>query len=282
MSTTLLATRLHGATHSEPGAQRNEDAVWLDEQVGIVVDGASGIGGDCWDHPGSAAQWFAQRLASALSCELAEPTTAITAALTSATATLRQEWAALSPTPVAAGPSGAVAGLRLFDDQLELFTLGDCTTLIELTDGSVEVLHDPTVPRLDATMVEEMVCAARHLGIRIPEARPAVKERIQRQRLARNTPGAYWIADLTGAGAPHALTMTLPQQIVRRVAIMSDGYAAAQTWLPCPSILLDAMEDDLAGVARRIRAEYAADPDFERYHRAKMIDDMTALLVRAA
>lgn len=276
------ATRLVGTTHTEPGAYRNEDSVALNGYSGIVVDGASGVGDDGWNLPGSAAQWFSGCLAQILSVRLCDPWVPITDALAEASTQLRAEWTALSSSPAEAGPSGAVAGVRMRADDVELFTLGDCTTLVELVDGSVDLLHDLTVPRLDAAMVEEMVQAARRLGVRIPEARPAVKDRICRQRRTRNTPGGYWIADLTGAGSAHVLTARYPADRVRRIAIMSDGFAVARTWFPNAHDLLDQMEFDLAAVAGRIRAEYAADPDFERYHRAKMIDDMTALLVRVS
>lgn len=270
------------STLCEPGAARNEDAVHTGPSSIVVVDGASGLSGRSvmgWE---SDPQWFSHRLAPLVGGKIADQNASITAAVGASLEELRAEYAAALAagglTPSAADyPSASLAVVRATARQLEIFSLGDCTTLVDYTDGTVEAIHDGTVSALDAAVIARMVQLAAANGT-VREARELVGDQLRANRALMNRGGGYWITDLTAAGLDHATATVRRLEEVRDVAVMTDGFAAAHDVLHLvggPSSFLEALRTEgAAALGRRIVDGLDGDPDFERYPRLKHRDDM--------
>lgn len=277
----------------EPGSAHNEDAIHLAPTCIVVVDGASGLSRESVMGWASDAQWFSHRLAD-LACEQSTGAWASqSSAMRHALSELRREFGkALDSEPSLARtrsradlPSASVAMARLTSTHLEIFSLGDCTTLVGYMDGSVEAIHDASVTRLDGATISLMVHLARANGTSVRSARELVDDdlRVHRMLMNRDHDG-YWIADLSGAGIDHATVFRRRLGEVRDVALMTDGFAAAYDVLglvDSPSSFLESLRTHgPAALGARIVNALDGDPDYEKYPRLKHRDDMA--IVHAA
>lgn len=100
------------------------------------------------------------------------------------------------------------------------------------------------------------------------------------QQRHRNVPGGYWVAAADPDAATHAVIRTIPREMIRRAAVLSDGAAAfvdygLADWGEVLDILQHAGPAELI---RRIRKAEASDPLGERWPRYKTSDDATAAL----
>lgn len=161
--------------------------------------------------------------------------------------------------------------------------LGDCTAAVALRDGTVRVLHDPTLDGLDRENHERMWRYARENGTMMAEARRAVNDGFVHTRLMMNEPDGYWAADVSCRGFGHEMTERFPLDDVAGAIMFSDGYAAA--------VRMGVVGDmgELAagtlggygvGIAERLRAAEREDGMLMRVHRSKASDDATYVAMR--
>jgi len=276
---------------SEAGAVHNEDAIHRAPRCIVVVDGASGLSRESVMGWASDAQWFSHRLAILIGRELtgerALPASALRRALSQLRAEFDQALGSAhdvkhtfrSPADL---PSASVAIAQLTPTHLEIFSLGDCTTLIGRTDGAVESVHDVSVTRLDTAAISRMVQLAHANGTSVRAARDLVGQELRAHRMLMNQDrDGYWIADLTGAGVDHATTLRRRLDNIRDVALMTDGFAAACDVLRLvdgPMSFLEALRTDGADrLGTQIVHGLDSDPEYERFPRLKHRDDMSVV-----
>lgn len=251
---------------SLPGsAAGNEDLVVAGPDAVVVLDGVSR-----WFGPESGClhgtPWFVTELGEAIMRYVADPATALPAALEAAigdvaalhagTCDLRHPWT----------PAAAVAALRVTAGAVEFLVLGDCVIVLD-TWTAIDVVTDDRLTELDR-------------AARAPGAPHELREHLDDgfQRL-RNRPGGYWIASALPAAARHAIGGTLPRTGVRSAALLTDGASRlvepfrAGSWARLLAMLEDSGPEEVIAVVRQVEA---ADPDGRRWPRGKVHDDATA------
>jgi Protein phosphatase 2C len=187
------------ATISHPG--KGHDRLLCMDGFAGAADGATPLGAG-WPDAG---EFAGTALASLARAAGGEPSS-------------RELWAAAitaaagSPGAVQPFVSCSVAIARTIAGDIEVAVLGDCTAVVELTDGRRVTLHDPAVPRADAQ------CAG------LPPAERAECHLRNRRRM--NTPGGYWIFATDPAAAEHVRTARLPPERIAAVLLCTDGFAA--------------------------------------------------------
>ena len=207
------------------GREHNEDAVFAGDGLLIVMDGASGLNGIHLTSEPTDARWLAQTTVALLAEKLADPQLPINAALTETAGELRQGLRGFGYTGDAADyPSGSVMIARQLGSDVELFSLGDCTALVQFSDGRLTCFHDDAVTRLDTAVLERAQALAGERGYTLAQALPEMRPMLVANRAKRNTPGGYWIFEPSGVGIPHGQRWVFPQAEVRALAMMSDGF----------------------------------------------------------
>lgn len=264
------------------GAGVNEDAVFLGVSSGVLADGATGLGEASVAGWGSAAAWFSHRLSRGVVGAIEGADLHPADALASAVASIREEYRGLGGDPED-GPSGSICVFRIDGDSLDLCLLGDCTSVVVERSGTAHVLRDEAVPRMDGEVVAQMVRLAGERGVPVSEAAESVSHLLTANRARRNTPDGYWIADLSGAGVPHARSHRFAWSAVSHLLFVTDGLAAAVDPLRLiddyPALASEVRAGRAHDLIQRIREREGGDADLTKYPRLKVSDDAGYLSV---
>ena len=271
----------------EAGGTINEDSCSVSERHLLAIDGASGLYGlrlIQTDMDGSDAAWLARRGAEEYGRRLESSDAPLQILCLETARLLGEEFCRQtdgSEDPETQPSSGLVA-LRLREDRLEYYTLGDLTILLRFRDGRVDVIHDRAVTDLDNKVLREMVRLAEEHGESVAAQREKVQKMLQRHRELRNREGGYMCFDLTAAGADKGIAGDFPANDVETVALLSDGIADAvpvYKMAPDYAALLSRLETEgPAAVVAALRQLQRKDPGFDRFPRFKMGDDVTVVL----
>lgn len=140
---------------------------------------------------------------------------------------------------------------------MDYLVLGDSPLVVEV-NGAVQVVLDERTSHLSSYTID---------GVRV----------------ARNSPGGFWVASTNPQAAHEALQGSCDLTAVRCAALLSDGASRyverfhLGTWAE----LLHLVEKAGAGeLIRQVRAAEAAETEHARRgHRGKIHDDATALLI---
>ena len=198
------------------------------------------------------------------------------------------------------GPSAAITIIRLNDDKMEYYSLGDCTLSVKYRDGSVDTYTNKELVRLDNKVfhyMQQLAATDSEVGsVRRAATLPAIEAEKLANRNLKNESGGYWILDLSGAGIPHGTYRTFNPHIIESLALMTDGTSDLYN-LPTPPDPADGtgrdlglglgslskeqvhewlMQDPTAAV-KYLKDEYEADADWEKYPRFSALDDITVL-----
>lgn len=278
------------AAHSLAGVTTNEDATtWLlanDEAMLCVVDGASGLGGLQASGWSTDAEWFAQSLAAGMvqaARVTLSPETLLAEALRLTRETPEADKVLRSG---AAVPTAGVAIVTVSQKRVHTATLGDPTIAVLGLDLNEDVIHDPALTRLDDAITQALLETARRRGIHPEEVKPEFRQRFRTNRALANTPGGYWVADLTGKGLGHMLCRTYRRSDVQAVAMATDGFAmvvgANGGYADWRSVYNECHERGLPTLLEDVRSLILKDETWTRFPRFSKCDDMTLAVLDLA
>ena len=270
---------------TKAGLVHNEDAVYADPDLLIVMDGASGLNGIHLTPAPTDACWLAGETVSRLADRLKRPENSIPQALADTAAELKAQMFSYGyQDDPFAFPSGSLMLAREAGDRIELFSLGDCTALAAFHDDrSVLHFHDDAVTRLDGMVLSGAAELAREKGISVADALPHFHGMLVGNRMQRNKEGGYWIFEPAGLGIHHGQSLLLPKAEVRSLALMSDGFydIVEQEDGPTHRQLLEWLETAPADeLIRQLFAQLEKDPQLNRLPRFKTKDDATVAFAR--
>jgi hypothetical protein len=248
----------------------NEDYVAATSDLLVVLDGAT-VRTDTGCQHGVA--WFARRLGGAILGAAAQRSTSLPTVLATAieqVAQLHPECDLTHP----GTPSAAVGIVRQEDNAVHYLVLGDVTVVIDAGGPEPVVISDE---RVSATAAAERARADRW-PIGAPEKQTELVAMKHAELAARNQPGGYWIAAADPTVVDQAITGELPNDVVNRFAVATDGAArlvvmfGRHTWSTALDLLEFGGPDE---VIRQVRAAETDDPAGELYPRNKVSDDAT-------
>lgn len=272
---------------SVSGGGHNEDRFGQHGECAWVIDGATDLLEQRLLPGPSDAAWLAEALDLAFMRRAAEqPGPSLRAVLHGATAEISEHFAAIARRPIAhrhEQPSAAGIFARLRGGQLEALSLGDSTLLTLPEDGTpLDLFRNPGTREAD----EEARGAARRLtaegkggakGIRA-ELMPML--RASRDRM--NTPGGYGIFSIDLPPEGFVREIVRPVEVGDRFLLATDGFLRLVDVYGAYELagLGDAIQaKGLARLAIELRDIEGGDAEGERFPRAKMKDDATALIV---
>jgi hypothetical protein len=175
-------------------------------------------------------------------------------------------------------PSATVIMLRHTDDALEWLVLADSVLLLDVI-GTTEpvVICDDREAQVGAHHRAEMDA----LDSGSDEHISAHRRYVETLRSYRNRDGGFWVAATDPLAADQALTGSMPADLVRAAALLSDGASRLvdrfnlATWHEALDIL---NQHGPAGLLSRVRTAERSDPRGERWPRGKTFDDSSALV----
>lgn len=265
---------------SGTGLKHNEDALFTAEGLLIVADGASGLDGIHLTEAPTDACWLAQRAVALLADKLTEKKKPITEALEETALALRQElYACGYPKDACCFPSASLMIARRGEQMLELYSLGDCTALVDFGDKRpVLCWHDDAVTRLDDAVLARAQALAQEKKSTVADELPGLRALLVENRKKRNSENGYWIFDPSGEGIAHGRHMLLPAEEVRSLALMSDGfYDIVQIGRSYShsGLLTKLASTPAQQLVEELFAALEADPHYEDLPRFKLRDDAT-------
>ncbi len=264
------------ATRAGAGSTPSEDFVTANPSVAVVLDGLTAppaLGTGCRH----GTPWFVTQLGTqVLRAATTAPGEPLQKIVADAIARVANIHASTCDLEHPGTPSSSVAILRAGDQHVDYLVLFDSVIVLDGPPG-VKVITDH---RVDAVAQPEHLATREH-PIGSPEHADRVRRLIAAQRPHRNHPGGYWVAAATPAAAYQAVTGSLPDEQVRRAALLTDGASclvepyAVVNWAQLLTVL---EQDGPAHLIALVREAEDADPRGARWPRYKRSDDATAAL----
>jgi Protein phosphatase 2C len=269
----VLTPRIEVATRPAPGRASQDRYLVLPHAV-AVLDGASDP-----DEPyGRDGGWYAQQLSEALA-----PALAVEREIPEAVAEAIKAVAERHALIPGWAPSSTVAVATWDDDTITAYTLGDSSVIGVRRDGTAVVLSDTRLAKVGGEhrrRYNEHLAAGHGYD---DEHRAILRELLEAQRAARNTPDGYWIAEATREAAAHGVTASWPRQDLAGLLLATDGATAALAYglYPDWATVWQAIERDGPDkFLAAIEDAETTDPQGGRWSRSKPSDDKTLAVVR--
>ena len=256
----------------------NEDAVFLEDEVAVVVDGA-GLPRSMRAGCHHSVAWYSHELAQAFGLALLDRLLTMPEALSRAIADVAQRHGGCSLTE--GSPSATVAAWRLHPGLVEYLVLCDASVVVTTVNGSVEVTDD----RLSVLMAERQgpMTATSGDGVlaasAILEARGAVLES------SRNVAGGFWCCQTDPSAADHALVGSIPLSDAVGIVVASDGATRGFQALGAHSVeefMIRALAGKGAGLLEDIRTAERAQRERLLTSAIKVHDDATLVVLDLA
>lgn len=266
---------------TKAGNGYNEDSVFYDGKLLIVMDAATSLDNLHLTPAVSDGCWFSENTVSMLSRLLADSAVSIKDSLRTTASVLKKQLDAYGYNNDAeAYPSGSVMIARIQGSTVELFTVGDCTAVIAFNDARPEkVIHDDSVTKLDNAVIAALLHKQRKSGKSIIELLPEVNSLLLANRKLRNSTNGYWIFDPVGMGIEHGTSLTFNSSEIKAIALMSDGFARISSMKKThEGAVLDLLKNTPADVLTDDLFELLdRDSHFNKYPRFKARDDTSVI-----
>lgn len=271
-----------------PDGAGNADAFYTTESTAVLLDGAAPRGSLRVSAEADDTVWLVRRFVEQWAHVDARVAGGpapldVRARVEAIRAVLKGEYAALC---AAAGvlpperPFACLAVAKLEGGVLELFNMGDLTTLVRAPEGTLQRFGTSAVRELDRRALDEL---GRLLAAGVEphaERRERVGPLILAHRALRNQLPGYDVLDLDDGGAERFEHRAFAAGTVRDVLLMSDGFYRLVDTLEryTDSTLFEAVERrGLAALLQELREIEGNDPECTRHLRFKAHDDATAL-----
>lgn len=240
----------------------NEDVFYTDENITILMDGATGLGDNELDVYKTSAEWYVAELLQYLKSKEEE-------------LGIR-----LKPYEV---PSSSLVISRKRGEFLDLFSLGDSIILIKhKSNDTVEEIRDCNLHKLDNNVWKLMKDISIVEDITIKEARnkPEVIELLRENRQLKNKVGGYYIASNDSSVVSYAYQRKYKLNELEKVFVCTDGFDIDVLGMTKEKFMHNISDNNIEYYAKEIKRKLLEDKNWEKYqNRFKDCDDITAIKV---
>ena len=265
------------------GSQYNEDAVFINEKYGFVIDGASGLYKEKISDAESDAQWFSNAWKDYLKKELADEKKDLSEIFRIGIARIDKRYSQMEGADsVKMKPSAGIAVFRIVENIIQYFILGDCSIMFVNANGLGNHIHFEALSILDNANISAMVRISREKNIHVVEARSFIKDSLVNARLKQNQPNGYWSLSDSLVAIDNALTGEIPICQVKHIILMSDGFSQIFDTLNictkeelAKKVASGISPKELCG---KIKTVQDSDPFCNKYPRFKKSDDTTVAI----
>lgn len=178
-------------------------------------------------------------------------------------------------------PSASITLVRLVDDELEYFILGDCKLYVDYGE-KLEIIHDDSVSKLDEQVFNAMLSIENFYSLDLHESLSQVSDQIISNRMKNNTSDGYWILSFDENAVKNAKKGKIKIDENTRFMIASDGYYSYSDKykLVDERLLLDAtFKNGIEKIVESLRNFESDSEKIRKIPRFKDKDDCTCLCV---
>ena len=208
------------------GITLNEDAIYICNDFGFVLDGATGLLKENVSPIASDATWFACTLRDYFIEELKNTNLSLQDIVKNAIIYANNLYDSFDGAEkVISRPSSGLAMFRIVGNKLEYLSLGDCALIIKTKEDSIIHIKPQELSALDDINIKKMVSLAKENNIDVVDARPLINESLVKTRLTQNTPEGYYIVSNDTKAVDHALCGVIDIDKVSQIVALSDGFS---------------------------------------------------------
>lgn len=203
----------------------NEDCVYLCDDFGFVMDGATGLLKENITNCVSDAKWYVEEFKNFLIKNLKTKKNLKEIMKDGITYVSNTYNNIEGATSVKSKPSSGIALFRKNENNIEYFILGDCQLIIKDKKDIITKLQLNDLPKLDNINIGRMVKIAKEKNINVIDARPLINDYLVETRLTQNTNNGYWILSDDINAVDHALQGTLNLKDIKQIIGLTDGFS---------------------------------------------------------
>lgn len=267
----------------------NEDIFYTDNNITILMDGATGLGDNELDTYKTSAEWYVSELLQYLKSKLLnQRNIELEDMVESAIEYMKEKIKAkekelgikLKPYEV---PSSSLVILRKRGEFLELFSLGDSIILIKHKNEDIaEEIRDCNLHKLDTNVWKLMkdISIAENITIKETRNKPEVLELLRKNRQLKNKVEGYYIASDDSSVASYACQKKYKLNELEKVFICTDGFDIDVLDMTKEEFMNNISDNNIEYYAKEIKRKLLEDKNWEKYqNRFKDCDDITAIKV---
>jgi hypothetical protein len=266
------------------GGKINEDIAYSTENYGWVIDGATGLNNRSFTGASSDAYWFVNEWNDYLKESILNNSVSIKEIITKGVEVISNKFfhlVAVEHLDRIDLPSASIVVLRVNNNKMEYFLLGDCTLVVQNNEGKSSIIKQRFLDALDNKAKEEMAGLMARKGINFIEARQEINPSLVKHRLLKNTPNGYWTLEFDKSAVENALLGYLDFEDCKKALLMSDGFSAIfdNYHIIDESNLISRVEKQgLQQIYKLLRAIEEEDAEILKFPRFKKSDDASAVI----
>jgi len=255
---------------------KNEDYIWHDDDTIMLLDGSTNLGlyGDLPD-----AQWFVKHFSVAFE-KSKKNSTDISESLKKAIRILSYEFetvTGISPEKLSATSSASLLLISAIGNNVNLFSLGDCSAIIYFKDNSEpKLIRRNDVSVLDNLVLNKMVSIAHELNINVCDTltNTIIQDMLKENRKKMNTKDGYWILSFCVEAIDHITQVKFEKEKIDKVLVFSDGFDILTS-----AFLKEIPRKGLKSYYEELLEIEDSDYSFSKYPRFHLHDDTSAILI---
>lgn len=254
----------------------NEDIAYFNENFAYVIDGATGLNGKNLISDTSDARWFVDFWDEYLKASLNSSKSILDIVKLGIDKVYDKYFASVNKDLITKLdlPSAAIAIVRIYNNSLEYFILGDCTIVIK-NDDKLKFIVDNRLAPFDNKIFKKMR-KIKDDTLDHNQLKSLLMDDIVANRLKKNTEDGYWILGFDKDAVYNAVYGTYNLSHMEELAIMTDGFGAIVEKYH----LLSSREAFSAGIEnaiKKLRDFEKSDIDGKQVPRFKIMDDATCI-----
>jgi len=177
--------------------------------------------------------------------------------------------------------SASIAIVRIRENKLENFVLGDVEINLHHTDGKIITLVDKKMEDMDSEVINMIYNSERRIEDIVFNGYTADELKVLREnRMKMNSEGGYYVLEHDKTAIKHGIYEVFSIAEVKDVLIMSDGFSSIYNkyhWINQNQLFELCKSEGLETVLRKIRDLEDNDKDFNTYKRLRLHDDASAI-----
>ena len=204
----------------------NEDCVYVCDDFGFVLDGATGLTKENITPEKSDARWFTQMFKQFLKKKLKNENDSIQDILKEGLTFVNNLYNSFEgANNIKSRPSSGIALFRINKNDIEFFVLGDCCFLVRDKKDNIKLLTTSELAKLDGINIKKMVQKAKEHNINVIEARELINDELLKTRLTQNTKKGYWILSDDLKAIDNGFYTKTAKSNITQIIAMSDGFS---------------------------------------------------------
>lgn len=265
---------------TKAGTNCNEDSIFICDNYGFVIDGATGLSGEKITPAGSDAQWFSHTLRDYLQTALSYDLPLETILTETLSQVIEDFNKYENAENISIYPSAGISIFRCREDKVEYYVLGDCPALIKTTDNKIYHFTNSNLVKLDSANINLLAKRAKEANIDVINAKSLITDELIKVRELKNKEGGYYILSDDPSAISHGLFGTFDKEDVSEIILMSDGYAQIFELFKAyskPELFKAIKVKELSEIYDELYALQEEDKSCNKYPRFKLRDDSSAI-----